>query len=291
MGGYSGKIRPDKGYTASFPCWLFRNNRIMNPTIKGKEIMFDKIWKIIIALLLFVFVWFLLSNIGFGIPSPESFKYMLQAILVFIGAWLAFQYNSSRDKKEEIKKNVASANFIQFQLITSLNSVNDIYRDFILQYEKSPVRHVQIQPGSPFDTSSMKIDFNSISFLFHSNDDNILNLPGYMKVNQGHFFNVEYTYLKRNEFYITVIQPLMQDSGIVEGMTLDYENFQKIVGVHNNNMLFKLTNDLIDSVNISFDDTVTIIPKFKKALDKLFPNEKIIGTTEIVKGAYGKAIS
>ena len=253
--------------------------------------MFDKAWKIVIAILLFLFVWFLLSNIGLGQHSSEWVKYTGQGLLVFIGASLAFYFNALENKKNETKKNVAAANLIQFQLLTWLNISNDLYREFIAKHEDSPIRHINIRPGSPIENSLSEIDFNSISFVFNSKNDITLNLPGYLKINQSNFMNVVYTFEERNDFYLTVIQPLLREHGVNSGGgSFEYRDFKRMVGANNDHILKLITDDFIDSVNILFDSTNKLIPIFQRQVKQLLPNENIIGVGKVVKGEKGQPL-
>ena len=115
--------------------------------------------------------------LGTGWDAWVAIGTIVLAVATFgliVATWWADSRRRSDDRVEKAKRNVGAANNAIFEIIRFYNKALNFKEQVLDEQRQSPIRHFLLRPASGVIWQSCRIDFSSLSFLFESNDPNVL---------------------------------------------------------------------------------------------------------------------
>jgi hypothetical protein len=203
---------------------------------------------------------------------PSFFEPIATLAATFIGAWLAFKYQSGLEKKKETDGRVDAGNRVLFQLAGNISWLTNTKRQLIDPYRENPGRMFEMLPDlSPVPVGTL--DFQSISFLLGGPDADVL---GNLLLESRKFEMAVSLQARRSRFYLDDIYPKIEAARIRHGQYVHEPQMRAAVGDVGWFMLESITNHYVDQVDSALISHLELVPILRSALIRAVPQGKFI---------------
>ncbi len=203
---------------------------------------------------------------------PSLFEPLATLSATFIGAWLAFKYQSDLEKKKEVDDRVNAGNRVLFQLAGNISWLTNTKKQLIDPYRENPGRMFEMLPDlSPVPVGTL--DFHSISFLLRGADADVL---GEVLLEGRKFEMAVSLQERRSRFYLDDIYPRIEGAQIGHGQVVAEPQMRAAVGDVSWFMLESITNHYVDQVDSTLISHLKLVPKLRAALIRAVPQGKFI---------------
>ncbi|MBZ0334393.1 hypothetical protein [Marinobacter sp. AL4B] len=203
-----------------------------------------------------------------------SFTTLLAA---FSGAWYAFHLQNKRDLQAEEIRRVEAANRAIFTLARKLGKVRNISKQFVSPFRADPLYFLAIPPIAGISNSSTTINYDEISFLFNSDDPNLM----------AELSNAEEAYnamldgfALRSEMHFKQLQPLAEKAGFEDYVEYSDEQIRTAIGVRLYNGMKSQTDALIESLDSLEESLLELSSRLTETAKSQFKGHTIIGVAK-----------
>ncbi len=200
------------------------------------------------------------------------FEPMATLIATFIGAWLAFKYQSRLEGRKELDARVDAGNRVLFQLAGNISWLVNTKRQLIDPFRERPGRMFEMLPDlSPVPVGVL--DFNSVSFLLRRKNADVL---GEVLVETRKFQMAVSLQERRSSFYLSDINPRLERASIQHGQDVTETRMREAVGDISWYMLESITNHYVEQIDSTLESHLKLVPKLRGALIYAIPKGKFI---------------
>jgi len=208
------------------------------------------------------------------LPFFDTLTAPLATLLAaFFGAKYAFKLQAKQKQEEIDRINVEAGNKVIFQLIRLYNKFGSFRNQFIEQYRHDPGRRYFILPVAGLEGSDIRINYDSLSFIFNSGKLNILD--------ELSSFEQEITSAievisRRSEHHYKIIQPAIEEIEKTHGEKVTLEQIDSKLGKRETQIATISTDNMIMCVDgvMSYGALIT---KLSDLLKELYKEHEIIG--------------
>jgi len=210
----------------------------------------------------------------------DLFTSVATLLSTFLGAKLAFNYQTNKEAAEEKQSRITAGNLTMFKIGTMLSQLLSYRIQIIDPHRNDPMRFLSMPPTVDRLGSISSIDFDSMSFLFESEERNLL---GELSAAQSHYFSIGESIKDRSQYHRYEVQPLLNEAGFVEGEMYSLEHIKEILGDRTFATIHKSTNEVIEHVDFCIASLDSIGSRLKKELKQVFPDDLIISIRDSTK--------
>lgn len=233
------------------------------------------ITSIIIAFLLGAGI-ILISNI-----EEDTSKIILSTIATlaaaFFGAYYAFSLQNQKQLEERNHLQVEAGNKAIFNLINTYNKFCNFRDQFINEHRNSSIRYVAILPAVGM-TTFKEIDFDSLAFLFKSEERNIL---AELSMFQTEVQSTLAIIKERSDLHVNTVQPKLEDAASGPNKEIVLEEIRDILGERTYVTLIQGTDQMIEFTDIVIEDSERLIEKLRNILKDIFQDHVIVGMEKL----------
>lgn len=194
-------------------------------------------------------------------------------IASFGGAWAAFKLQSSEKTSDIRRANIAAANQALFVMMQQANTLRLYQHDHINPHREHPGRHLSIQASLPYETESLRFDFESLSFLDQPDEQQLL---FEMSIEERRYTESVRAINARSEIILNEVHPRMSSAGFLDGGSYGKSDLMSALGQPLYNKLERLTTDMIWHVDRTSDSIVLMKEKLLKVVRKRYPGVKFV---------------
>jgi hypothetical protein len=199
-------------------------------------------------------------------------------VAAFAGAYFAYKFNSDREKQRKREIDLASGNKAIFTLIRAYNYIAGFNKQFIAAHKDSPDAYIAIRPSLGNSNPDLKIDYDSISFLISERRSEILTSLTELEELFGIFIE---TVQMRNHIHLNVVQPAMENAGVLEGSQVTLDQIDSVIGGRTSSTMKSVTTDLIGLTERGEEKSEKLIQHLHEIMVRIFPGENIIKMQKI----------
>jgi len=179
------------------------------------------------------------------------------AFATFIGAWIAFQLQKHHERKKERLSNIAAGKSAQFAIVTQLNSLKNIHKQYLSPLERDTDRALKLTPFS-VHAEFPQLNLESLQFMLEGEGAQLLNE---LMISEHRF--------------VTLL-------GSLEQRNIRHEQMQRRLAVEGDAALdaatVQILKDMTDSIYGLTDDAIKShtqgVNKLKEYLEKRFSGSK-----------------
>jgi len=188
-----------------------------------------------------------------------------------------YSWKAERVRQEEMASqvantNVTAANRTIFLLTRTLNVYKNIQDQLINPFRGSHGRHLEIRPLVAA-LEPIQIDFDALSFLFDSDDRDVLQE---LDIIQRQIASTVQVIDDRNDLHKNHVQPIIEKAGIPIRTLVDGATVESALGERITHTLVQATNYLIEGVDDIVVSCERAIDQLYKATKKLYPARRVI---------------
>lgn len=194
-------------------------------------------------------------------------------LAAYFGAKFAFDFQSNKEKQEQINKNRVSGNLAIFKLATMLNTLTQYQRQFIDPVRAKPTAFLEMIPTLLHFKDDISFNIDSLSFLLDTDDKNLV---GELSVEEARYKAAIAVINERSIVHRQEAQLALETANIMHGGDYTVEHMKKVLGERLFHTLCNTTDDVIEHVDSTILSLNSIANKLSKSLKKQFPKEKII---------------
>ena len=188
----------------------------------------------------------------------------------FFGAWFAFRFQESKNKKLELKGKKAALNKALFIIFRQFNELMFI-KNKIDQCRNIPIRAFSM-PANISSNNNIVLNDHELSFLLETDQPDLLFK---LLVEHDRFKQAIVAYDMRTKLHINEIQPALEKYNLID-RNVSLEEFQDKLGQR----LFISAVKITDSLFQHIDETIISHEEFGKVLfdfsKKMFPKDSFI---------------
>lgn len=206
--------------------------------------------------------------------KPETFFPALATLIAaFVGAYTAYLLQNEKEKRREVKSNVAQANEV-IQAIKDNIAVLNIYtQQKIEPFRNHPYRYLTILPLA-FDLKpNVEINVSNLSFLWQKGDAEI---PDKLSMAKFNFTMALDTINKRSHFHSNVIQPILDSAEFPQGGNIQSVNVKELLRENNYNNIVDYTNNMIITVDEAIQSLSDAGAELHTKIKKIYPHENVL---------------
>lgn len=193
-------------------------------------------------------------------------------IAAFVGAWYAFRLQLAHLEQQRTKEQVEAGNKAIFELVRTYNKFLAVKKQFIDEYRSNSARHVFIMPMAG-DIKPQQINFDSLAFLFDSDDPNLL---GRLSMFEQEVASVLGVIDQRSRLHVDVVQPLLEMWERENGPLISIEEMEKALGPRYVKTLKMLTDFMVDGVDSIVQTSELHIGEMNRTMKAKFNGHKVI---------------
>lgn len=194
-------------------------------------------------------------------------------IAAFVGAWYAFRLQLAHLEQQKTKEQVEAGNKAVFELVRTHNKFLAVKNQFIDEFRSNPARHVFIMPMAG-DIKPLQINFDSLAFLFDSDDPNLL---GRLAMFEQEVASTLGVIDQRSRLHVDVVQPAVEKWERENGPWMSIEQVEKALGARYAKTLKMLTEFMVDGVDGIVQASELHIEEMNRILKAKFTGHKVIG--------------
>jgi hypothetical protein len=195
-------------------------------------------------------------------------------VAAFYGARYAFQFQKDKEKEDINKRNLVNGNSAIFNIMRMTTTLRNIQKQIIDPARNLPVRYIQMRPTLHLMDDAIRLNIESLYFILETDERNIL---GELVTEEERYRTALIVINERSRLHIEEIQPLLEQSGLVEGGDYSPARIEEALGNRLHITIQQATEQAINHV----DDTVVslqqVADKLRTSLKKVYPDEIIIG--------------
>jgi hypothetical protein len=190
---------------------------------------------------------------------------------IFVGAWMAFYFNSRRTKQERIDKEVTEGNLAISVLAQFYNQQLQYQRDYLAPHKGAPDAWFKIMAGPALDSIQVELNRNDLGFLLQANGS----VWQQIALEERRFYLVKSLIDERNALLAKGWAKL-EESGIKHGSSLKISELEAILGPVLFQQLQQMGLALIDQVTQNVASSINAISALRAELLRTFPKRKFI---------------
>ncbi len=224
----------------------------------------------------------ILSGIVIGISIREmSFNAFCTIVLpalaalgaAFGGAKYAFELHVKKQEKELINRNLGSGNKAIFSLVMKYNKLTNFDAQILKHFEGSPKAFLEMPPVLDLTKNEVILDIDSISFLLETK---YMNLLAEISIAVAKYDSAIDAINSRSRFHINIIQPALEEAGIIEHKNYNKDDIEKALGPRLYTTIIQSTQQVSDHTKETIIFLEQITNQLTNALKELFPGRNII---------------
>lgn len=191
----------------------------------------------------------------------------------FFGARYAYKLQSEAAQREEVKARVEAGNRAIFELVRTYNQMLTIRKQFIDKHRDNDARHVFIMPMAG-NVRSLSINFDELSFLFESEDPNLI---GRLAMFQQEVAGTLDVMQQRSNLHVENVQPKVEEIEKRDGPNIPLETLERELGPRISQTMRMLTDYMVEGVDGVIESGSTHIDQLHRILKDKFPGHTVIG--------------
>lgn len=205
--------------------------------------------------------------------AKSLFPALTTLFAAFAGAWYAFSLHAKKSEQDEAKINVKSANCAIFELVRWYNKLLAFKKQFLNEHIDNPCRQFYILPVAGMSQKRPMIDYDSLAFLVHSGNPNLL---GTLSLAEQEVESTLDVISQRSQFHVEIFQPKVEELQKQIGSVLHPENIEEALGPKNSQVLSVLKDFVIQGVEDSIATLVEQIDELRKNVISLYPEHNVV---------------
>lgn len=217
-----------------------------------------------------------------GLDAKTIAGALATLVAAFAGAFFAYKFNADRERQRKDEIDLASANKAIFTLVRIYNYIAGFNKQFLKPYAGNPTAYVAIQPSLGNSNPDWKLDYDSISFLISENKSGILTELTEL---EELFTIFTETVKTRNDIHLNIIQPAMENAGIINGSQVGLDDIDRIIGDRSSEIMKSLTTELVDITQRGEEKSETLIQKLHEIMVGIFPGKNVIRMEKLNKSS------
>ncbi len=188
-----------------------------------------------------------------------------------LGAFVAFNLEAWRQKRNEHRRQIAALNHALFILSIMLEKLQNIKLQFIDPCSQNDCSYVTMQPSIDSHIA-FSFDIDKLTFLLSKQPDLLRELLLQQYRYDG-FFNA---WIYRSKLHINQVQPKLESAGFVHGGNYTDLKIQTALGNALTATMKNLTEEIVEQNSKTMDSISNFSEKFARDLKSLFPKEHFL---------------
>lgn len=194
-------------------------------------------------------------------------------IAAFYGAKYAFDFQRKKEREDQKKKDLVAANTTIFNLMRMANSLLVFRKQVIDPFRGKPTAFLEIPPVLHTIGEDIKINPESLYFLLQTKERNLL---GEILIEERRYHTAIESISERSNLHRNEIQPLLEQSSIMQGEFYSIEQIEKALGERMFVTINQATDQLIAHVDQTIESIQTVSNKLVGCMKNLHPDESVI---------------
>lgn len=190
----------------------------------------------------------------------------------FIGAWLAFRFESRREDLQKRERNIDALNQTLFELVSLYNKFLSIKRQFIEPHKNSRFEHLVIPPMAGIIPPA-SFDYRGINFVLHSANPNILGTLSRVELEASTTLDVV---RQRTDLHYSKAQSAAERALQRRGANFTELDVESELGPRDLMALVSLTKAMVKGVDDVLESTYKHIEALHDIGREMFPGARII---------------
>lgn len=194
-------------------------------------------------------------------------------LAAFYGAKYAFEFQHKKEIDDQKKKDLFAANITIFNLMRMANSLLVFKKQAIDPFRGKPTAFLEIPPVLHTVGEDIKITPDSLYFLLQTKERNLL---GEILIEERRYQTAIESIKERSNLHRNEIQPLLEQSGVMQGRLCTIEEIEKALGER----MFVTINQATDQLIAHVDQTIVSIQavsnKLVDCIKSMHPDESVI---------------
>lgn len=209
-----------------------------------------------------------LSFISGSIVDP-----LITLAAAFFGAWYAFKLHDERDKRARSERNVMAANRAVFEILRHCNRLVTFRKQFLNEHQGDPNREYLIRPVAGLSWNPPSIDYDSLAFLFDSEQPNLLTEISLVEQAITSALDI---IRQRSEFHVEKFQPVAEELERAHGPSFPLGLLRSTLGPRNTQVLKMLTDYTYECVDTAISEIEKVTKKLVEEARALYPGHVVI---------------
>jgi len=204
-------------------------------------------------------------------------------VAAYVGASYAFRLQAKREKEQTDRENRVAGNLAVFQIGTMLNRLANYQRQIIDPVRDKPLAYIEMRPTLNLLEDDIRPDIEGLSFVLDAGSPDLLG--EFMREHESYRAIVA-TVQDRSRLHVDIVQPAMENGGLVGRVEVTPELLTGILGVRVHESLRGSTAAIIEHVDTAITSLQEVGEKLTKLLKELYPGQRVI-SVRIPDGAPG----
>lgn len=190
---------------------------------------------------------------------------------VFVGAYLAFRNERTKDEAKAKTERAAAANLAAHTLGQMYSAMKQYQQEVVEPTRKSPARWLEMRPSALYVGQPLTFDMPALQFLFASNDADVVNQ---LAVEARRFANSVHTAGLRADMHINELQTAVERTGTrlpAPVSTVEAAAGPRVVAI-----LKEYTERLIEDIDLGVASTLELQGRLRESALPLVGNNKLI---------------
>lgn len=193
-------------------------------------------------------------------------------VAAFFGASFAFQFQSEKEKKEEVRRNIVNGNSAIFVLGLMRSQLIDYAEQTINPVRSNPLRYIAMRATNKIETVG-PINAEGLYFLLGSENPTLLSE---VMREQGRYRSAINAINLRSKIHIEEIQPQLEGAGFKQGGSYTAADIEKMIGTRLFQTIDQSTKDVVELVDMAIVSIKKMADALSDSLKKEYPNEKVV---------------
>lgn len=194
-------------------------------------------------------------------------------LAAFYGAKYAFEFQHKKEIDDQKKKDLFAANITIFNLMRMANSLLVFKKQAIDPFRGKVTAFLEIPPVLHTVGEDINITPDSLYFLLQTKERNLL---GEILIEERRYQTAIESIKERSNLHRNEIQPLLEQSGVMQGQLCTIEEIEKALGER----MFVTINQATDQLIAHVDQTIVSIQavsnKLVDCIKNMHPDESVI---------------
>lgn len=190
----------------------------------------------------------------------------------FLGAKYAFTLQNEREKKRILEDQVEAGNYALFQLSRVHQYFGAIRKEY-QDLKGDPDRDLLIRPFIGISGFELTFEFRGLSFLYHSQDPNILNKLAAFQAEVASVLDVIY---QRNQIHQQYAQPANEKAFLKNHTIWDPKTVKTIMGLNQSINLKEATDAMIDGIESVIEGALELSVDLRRVLEIECPKQPFV---------------
>lgn len=198
---------------------------------------------------------------------------LVTILSVFLGAYLAFKYETRRKEADERSARVSVVNQALFTLYNQWNILGQYEREVCVKHRKSPISWLNMPATSPIEVGLVGFNWEGLAFLLESSDPTIYSN---LMLEERRFRFIVGQIHERSELLSQTVLPKLADAGVKSGDSIDVPAVEAFFGPHVVALLKASTNAVINGTESSLVSTEEAFHRLRSVAHTMYPKATLV---------------